>query len=103
MTSNYPTQLALAFHEHEQDLFGLPEVVRVEVAYTFNALKTEIADVIVVGRDGKTVAWTYSLMDAADGVVPLPMPAVLPEMIRIHLEEFGYGVEDLCSVLHAQE
>ncbi len=75
MTSNYPTQLALALHEHEQDLFGLPEVVRVEVAYTLNALETEIADVIVVGRDGKTVVWTYSLMDAADGVIPLPMPA----------------------------
>ncbi|MEM1150012.1 MAG: hypothetical protein AAGI03_05580 [Pseudomonadota bacterium] len=74
MTSNYPTQLALAFHEHEQDLFGLPEVVRVEVAYTLNALETEIADVVVVGRDAKTVVWTYSLMDAADGVVPLPMP-----------------------------
>lgn len=74
MTSNYPTQLALAFHEHGRDLFGFSDVVRVEVAYTLNALETEIADIIVVGRDGKNVVWTYSLMDAADGIVPLPMP-----------------------------
>lgn len=73
MTSNYPTQLALAFHEHDQDLFGLPEVLRVEVAYTLNMLETEVSDVIVVGRDGNTVIWTYSLLDTATDVVQLPM------------------------------
>ena len=30
LTANVPTQLALAFHDHEQDLFGLPEVHRVD-------------------------------------------------------------------------
>ncbi len=34
---------------------------------------------------------------------PAEEAGVLPEMIRIHLEELGYGIGDLCSVLHAQE
>lgn len=28
---------------------------------------------------------------------------VIPEIIRIHLEELGYEIEDLCSVLHTHE
>ena len=30
-------------------------------------------------------------------------PNVLPEMIRLHLEDFGYEIKDLCSVLHVFE
>lgn len=74
LTSNFPTFAALAFHEHDRDLFGLPEVARVEVAYTLNKLETKVTDVIVVGRNGKQVAWSYSLLDTAEGVVSLPVP-----------------------------
>lgn len=74
LTSNVPTQLALAFHDHCSNLFGLPEVLRVEVAYTLNRLETDLSDIMVVGRDGDTVVWTYSLLDAGSNVVPLPMP-----------------------------
>lgn len=28
---------------------------------------------------------------------------VLPEVIRIHLEDLGYGIEDLCTILHSEE
>ena len=28
---------------------------------------------------------------------------MLSEMIRVHLEELGYEIEDLCSVLHVFE
>lgn len=73
-TSNVPTQMALSFHDHDTDLFGLPKVVRVEVAYTLNRLETDIADIIVVARDGDAVVWTYSLLDRSDGVIPLPVP-----------------------------
>ena len=34
---------------------------------------------------------------------PAEEPTVLPEMIRVHLEELGYEIEDLCSVLHVFE
>ena len=34
---------------------------------------------------------------------PAEEPAVLPEMIRVHLEDLGYGIEELCSVLHVFE
>lgn len=78
-TSNVATQLALAFHDHEQDLFGLPEVQRVEVVYKLNRLETQIEDVCVVARDGDLVAWEYSLLDVGEAVVPLPMPDPQPE------------------------
>ena len=63
-----------AFHDHDQDLLGLPEVHRVEVVYQLNRLETEIVDVIVVARDDEVVVWTHSLLDASKAVVPLPMP-----------------------------
>lgn len=34
---------------------------------------------------------------------PAEEAGVLPEMIRIHLDELGYGIDELCSILHAQE
>ena len=78
-TANVATQLALAFHDHEQNLFGLPEVLRVEVVYKLNKLETSIQDICVVARDGDQVAWEYSLLDADDVVQPLPMPSPEPE------------------------
>ena len=74
LSSNIPTQHALAFHDHDQDLLGLPEVHRVEVVYQLNRLETQIADVILVARDEDAVVWSYSLLDYAAGVAPLPMP-----------------------------
>lgn len=79
-TANVATQMALAFHNHEQDLFGLPEVQRVEVVYKLNKLETAVQDVCVVARDGDRVAWEYSLIDAGEAIVPLPMPE--PEPVR---------------------
>lgn len=78
-SSNVATQLALAFHDHDQDLFDLPEVQRVEVVYKLNRLQTKIDDICVVARDGDLIAWEYSLLDAGEAVVPLPMPEPKPE------------------------
>ena len=75
LSANLPTQFALAFHDHNQDLLGLPEVHRVEVVYQLNRLETQIADVLVVARVREVVVWTCSLLDSAAGVTPLPMPA----------------------------
>lgn len=78
-SSNIATQLALAFHDHEQDLFGLPDVQRVEVVYKLNRLETQIDDICVVARNGDQIAWEYSLLDAGEAAVPLPLPEPKPE------------------------
>ena len=78
-SSNVTTQLALAFHDHDQDLFGLPEVQRVEVVYKLNRLETQIVDICVVARNGDQIAWEYSLLGAGEATVPLPMPEPKPE------------------------
>jgi len=74
LSVNVPTQLALAFHNHEQNLFGLPDVHRVEVVYQLSWLETEIRDVRLVGRDEGAVVWSYSLLDTAETVAALPIP-----------------------------
>lgn len=73
LSANLPTQGALAFHDHEQDLFGLPKVHRVEVVYQLNALETDIRDVLVVGRDERRVSWTFSLLNTEERVVSMPV------------------------------
>ncbi|MBC6436850.1 MAG: hypothetical protein GDA52_01635 [Rhodobacteraceae bacterium] len=78
-SSNIPTQMELAFHDHEQDLLGLPGEQRVEVVYKLNQLETQIDDICVVARNGNRIAWGYSLMEAGAAVVPLPMQAPNPE------------------------
>ena len=78
-SSNVATQLALAFHDHEQDLFGLPEVQRVEVVYKLNRLETQIDDICVVARNGDQIAWEYSLLDVGEAAIPLPLPEAKPE------------------------
>lgn len=78
-SSNVATQLALAFHDHDQDLFGLPEVQRVEVVYKLNRLETQIEDISVVARNGDQIAWEYSLLEANDAAIQLPMAETNPE------------------------
>lgn len=73
-SSNVATQLALAFHDHGEDMFGLPEVQRVEVVYKLNRLETQIDDICVVARNGDQIAWEYSLLDAGEATIPLPLP-----------------------------
>ena len=78
LSANIPTQLALAFHDHDQDLPnlpGLPDVQRVEVVYTLNRLKTQIADISVVARNGNAVVWSFSLLTADADIAPLPVQA----------------------------
>ncbi|WP_370235357.1 MULTISPECIES: hypothetical protein [Henriciella] len=78
LTANIPTQQVLAYHDHDQNLFGLPEVQRVDAVYILNTLETDIQDILVVARDGKHLAWTYSLLDGAEGVESLPLPKTSP-------------------------
>ncbi|NYF34435.1 hypothetical protein [Stenotrophomonas sp. JAI102] len=87
LTRNYPTQEALAFHDPQLPLTGVAAQQRVEVTYCLNPNETDIADILVVGRAGGAILWTYSLIDndsvsslpAAQPDAPLqPMPAVKP-------------------------
>ncbi len=77
-SSNIATQLALAFHDHEQEMLGLPEVQRVEVVYKLNRLETQIDDICVVARNGDQIAWEYSLLDTGEAAILLPMPDPKP-------------------------
>ncbi len=75
LSANVSTQLAFAFHDHGQDLPGLPEVQRVEIIYQLNHLETEIADVLVVGRNKQVMLWPpYSLLKSDEVVEHLPIP-----------------------------
>ena len=75
LSANVPAQLALAFHDHNQDMLHLPEVHRVDVVYQLNQLETGIVDVILVARDEEVVVWSYSLLNTDAKVVPLPTTA----------------------------
>lgn len=74
LTSNYPTQTALEFHDPEQDLPGMPEVARVEVTYSLNALETKIDDIRAVSRVKDKVEWSYSILANQSGSNVVPMP-----------------------------
>ena len=65
LSGNVPTQTALAFHEHQLPLPGIPAIHRVEVVYQLDALATAIRDILVVARDGGSVHWSYSILTAA--------------------------------------
>ena len=63
VSSNYPTPMALAFHDPEQYALGIPEAVKTEIVYVLNKLETEINAIKLVRRNGDTVAWSHSIYD----------------------------------------
>ena len=96
LTSNIPTQQVLAYHDHEQDLFGMPAVQRVDVVYILNVLETDIQDILVVARNGKQLAWTYSLLEENEAVdtlpfieVPAPANAPGPRLVKAKTAQRG--------------
>ena len=74
---NYPTQLALAFHDHrDDDLFGYGGLMRVEVVHTLNPRETEIESVVIIARDRRRVFWWYNIGGETRGrVLPFPVSA----------------------------
>ncbi|MDT0682307.1 hypothetical protein RM543_06400 [Roseicyclus sp. F158] len=93
-SSNVATQLALAFHDHDEDLFGLSEIQRVEVVYKLNRLETQIDDICVVARNGDQIAWEYSFLDADEALVPLPMPVPKPERPAVSIVKLKGAADD---------
>ena len=76
ISANIPTQTALAFHDHQITVPGIPPVHRVEVVYQLNALETNIQDILVVARNGDRVHWYCSLLPAS--TVAMPPAAATP-------------------------
>jgi hypothetical protein len=70
-TRNYPTQEALAFHDPQLPLTGIPAAKRVEVTYSLNRTQTDLSDIAVVSREGDVIAWSYSLL-LTNSVASLP-------------------------------
>jgi hypothetical protein len=78
-SSNYPTQLALMFHEHQADLFGFTGLQRVEAVYIPNRFDTDIIWTGVVAHEGEVKLWHFELTAPAMApVVPLPFPTPAP-------------------------
>ncbi len=94
LTSNYPTQTALDYHDQQEDLPGIPPVQRLEVTYVLNKLETAVQDILLVARDRGRVLWCSSLLrkDEGGNVVsitspagPTP-PAPAPKTIKIRVK-----------------
>lgn len=91
LTSNYPTQAALDYHDQQEDLPGIPRVQRLEVTYVPNKLETAVQDILLVARDQDRVLWCSSLLRSGEGgnVVPITAPtapeppASAPKTIKI--------------------
>lgn len=100
---NIQTNLSDAYHDHSHrylfdDMFD-PD--RIEVVYILNKLSTAIEDIRIVGRNGKHLAWFYSIMPEAD-VVTLPITFPLtPSYHPIIEEELARVPENL--VLNTNE
>lgn len=76
-SSNYPTQQAILFHEHEADMFGFAGLQRVEAVYVPNRFDTGIIWSGIVAREGQTELWHHEL------TTPITVPAAtLPQPIQ---------------------
>jgi hypothetical protein len=83
-TANYPTQTALAFHDHSDNdpeclqasLFPMEDYLRVEVVYTLNNLQTELDRIRVVARNKSKIAWDYDIRPIIPAITEIP---VLPD------------------------
>ena len=71
-TSNYPTQLALAF-DHQIPLRGIPTGVRLTLGYVLDRLETGLAGIYLVCARGNRVQWAREIAGAAGGqLIALP-------------------------------
>ena len=75
LSQNYPTQLALAFHDHahQQLLFRGIEYSRVEIVYILNSLETKIKNIQVIARNRNQVLWGYNIQKPQNYISALPI------------------------------
>ena len=77
-TSNYPTQLALAF-DHQLPLRGIPTGVRLTLGYVVDRLETGLAGIHLVCARGERLQWSHEIAGEAGGqLIALPGNAAAP-------------------------
>jgi hypothetical protein len=75
--SNIDTQANDDFIDAQVDLLGIPEVMKVELLWYPNRLRTKLDRVDVTARDGKTRLWGYAIGEEPDvGMLPTEVPIV---------------------------
>ena len=70
---NYPTQLALLFHEPRTDLFDCEGHQRVEIVYVLNQFETKIDWIGLVARENSKVLWQFELEHETESAAVLPL------------------------------
>lgn len=71
-TANYPTPEAVAFDDHERDLYGYPGLQRVELCYVLDEFETQIVWVGISARANGEWLWKIQLNEegvAAEGAM----------------------------------
>lgn len=102
MSSNIGTQAALDYNDPNEclSLFGLPDLIRVDVSYSLNELETQLGDVMVVARDNDRVAWSFSILMREADVAPEPIntdpkqPPAADTGMRVPAEEADEREDD---------
>ncbi|EPE95690.1 hypothetical protein [Rhizobium grahamii] len=69
-TANYPTPEAVAYDDHEMDLYGYEGLQRVELCYVLNEFETEVIWVGISARNNGEFLWKIEL--TSDGIA-IPM------------------------------
>lgn len=95
--SNIKTQAVMEFIKQAPDIPGLlPDLFKVEVCYSENAMGAEIDAVSVTARDDDVKLWSYEIDRVSNTIVPMPsreadadieQPDVLPVAAQIADEE----------------
>jgi hypothetical protein len=76
-SSNYPTSLAMAFHDQEQDLFD--GVRRLELVYVLDDAEAEIDRIAIIRRHKRSIDWVLDLKGGShDTQAPLPFAPKAP-------------------------
>ncbi|HZY19401.1 MAG TPA: hypothetical protein VFE82_13040 [Ramlibacter sp.] len=65
LSRNYPTPLALAYHDQQNDLFG-SGVKRLELVYVLDESETELERICLVQRHREYIAWHLDLLGGGD-------------------------------------
>jgi hypothetical protein len=94
LSHNYPTQLALAYHNHNIPLFPDVNWSRVEIVYSLDENKTQttIERICVVARKNDKILWGY---DIKPQVVPVEeIPVATQRISTEDLVQVRKGKED---------
>lgn len=79
ISHNYPTQLALAYHNHDEMLF-FPDMdlSRVEVVYALNEnqTQTEIERICIVARKRNQILWAYDIKPQVIAIEEIPITPI---------------------------